>query len=80
MEFFQSTSKFSVGREMMALFKDIRAAFNRFRRFGPERASQSAEPTLVSSEEWRIWRDTDDDKTYLVYKDPDLGQRKVELT
>ena len=45
----------------------------------PKRSSQSAQPTPISGE-LRVWRDTDDDKTYLVYTDPDVGARKVEMT
>lgn len=43
------------------------------------RLSQSAEPTPDVGE-LLLWRDTDDDKTYLVYEDVDLGGRKIELT
>jgi len=43
------------------------------------RLSQSAEPTPQTGE-ILLWRDTDDDKTYLVYEDPDVGGRKIELT
>lgn len=43
------------------------------------RLSQSAEPTPEEGE-LLLWRDTDDDKTYLVYEDVDLGGRKIELT
>lgn len=42
------------------------------------RLSQSAEPTPEVGE-GLLWRDTDDDKTYFVYEDPDLGGRKIEL-
>lgn len=47
--------------------------------FLPPRVSQSAQPTpdvgaLV------VWRDPDDNKTYLVYNDTDEGVRKVEMT
>lgn len=45
----------------------------------PRRLSQSEQPTPQTGETL-IWRDTDDDKTYLVYEDPDLGTRKSELT
>lgn len=47
--------------------------------FYPRRISQSAEPT-PNDGELIIWRDTDDDKTYLIYDDEDVGTRKVELT
>lgn len=47
--------------------------------FLPPRVSQSAEPTPDSGA-LLVWRDTDDDKTYLVYNDPDVGVRKVEMT
>ncbi len=42
------------------------------------RVSQSAEPT-PNVGELILWRDTDDDKTYLVYEDIDIGGRKIEL-
>ena len=45
----------------------------------PDRTSQSTQPT-INTGELRMWRDTDDDKTYLIYNDPDVGARKVELT
>jgi hypothetical protein len=48
-------------------------------KFYPRRVSQSAQPT-PNDGEMLIWRDTDDDKTYLLYDDVDLGTRKVELT
>ena len=44
----------------------------------PRRLSQSAQPTPQTGE-LLMWRDTDDDKTYLVYEDPDVGTRKDEL-
>jgi len=47
--------------------------------FKPRRVSQSAQPTPADNE-LLVWRDTDDDKTYLVYDDPDVGTRKVEMT
>lgn len=43
------------------------------------RTSQAAQPTPDQGE-LRVWRDTDDDKTYLIYNDPDVGVRKVEIT
>ena len=46
--------------------------------FLPRRVSQADQPVPASGE-ILIWRDTDDDKTYLVYTDPDLGARTVEL-
>jgi hypothetical protein len=46
--------------------------------FIPRRLSQSAEPTPETGE-LLVWRDTDDDKTYLIYEDTDVGTRKVEL-
>jgi hypothetical protein len=45
----------------------------------PRRLSQSAQPTPASGEVL-VWRDSDDDKTYVVYNDPDEGVRKVEMT
>jgi hypothetical protein len=44
-----------------------------------KRTSASAEPTPEVGE-LRIWRDPDDNKTYLIYNDTDEGVRKVELT
>ena len=46
--------------------------------FIPRRLSQSAEPTPAVGE-LIIWRDTDDNKTYIVYNDTIEGVRKVEL-
>lgn len=43
------------------------------------RLSQSEEPTPEEGE-ILLWRDTDDDTTYLMYEDVDVGTRKVELT
>lgn len=43
------------------------------------RLSQSGQPTPDEGE-LIIWRDSDDNKTYLVYEDPDEGTRKVEMT
>ena len=45
----------------------------------PARESQAAQPTPTVGE-LLLWRDTDDDKTYLVYNDTDVGVRQVELT
>ena len=45
----------------------------------PARVSNSAEPT-PSVHELQIWRDPDDNKTYLIYNDTDEGVRKVEMT
>jgi hypothetical protein len=47
--------------------------------FKPRRVSQSAQPT-PDTNEMLVWRDTDDDKTYIVYNDTDVGVRKVEMT
>lgn len=47
--------------------------------FYPVRLSQSAQPTPDTGE-LIIWRDPDDNKTYLVYQDTVEGTRKVELT
>jgi len=46
--------------------------------FYPPRLSQSPQPTPATNE-LLVWRDTDDNKTYLVYNDTDEGVRKVEL-
>lgn len=45
----------------------------------PQRISISIPPTPQTNE-LLVWRDSDDDKTYLVINDPDVGVRKVELT
>ncbi len=42
------------------------------------RVSASAQPT-ASVNELLIWRDPDDNKTYLVINDADEGARKIEL-
>jgi hypothetical protein len=47
--------------------------------FKPRRVSQAAQPTPDAAE-LLVWRDTDDDKTYIVYNDPDVGVRSVEMT
>jgi hypothetical protein len=47
--------------------------------FKPRRLHQSLAPTPASGE-LLVWNDSDDDKTYLVYNDPDQGVRKVEMT
>jgi hypothetical protein len=47
--------------------------------FKPRRLSQSAQPTPETGE-MLVWRDSDDNKTYLLYNDSDEGARKVELT
>jgi hypothetical protein len=47
--------------------------------FMPRRVSQNAEPT-PGTDELYIWRDADDNKVYLIFKDPDEGVKKVELT
>lgn len=47
--------------------------------FHPPRVSASAQPT-PSVGELQIWRDSDDNKTYLIYNDTDEGVRKVEMT
>lgn len=44
-----------------------------------KRTSTSAQPTPEVGE-FRIWRDPDDNKTYLIYNDIDEGVRKVEMT
>lgn len=43
------------------------------------RLSQSEQPTPEEGE-ILLWRDTDDDTTYLMYEDVDVGTRKVQLT
>lgn len=54
--------------------------------FYPRRLSQAAIPasgvgaTQIDVGEYLIWRDTDDNKTYLVYNDTDVGVRSVEMT
>lgn len=46
--------------------------------YGPKRYNQSAEP-ILNDREMCIWRDTDDAKVYLIYKDEISGQKKVEM-
>jgi hypothetical protein len=48
-------------------------------KFIPPRDSQSAQPTPGTGE-LQVWRDPDDNKTYLIYNDTDEGVRKVEMT
>jgi len=48
-------------------------------KINPGRVSQSTQPT-PNTGELLIWHDTDDNKTYLVYNDPSVGVRKVEMT
>ena len=54
--------------------------------FYPRRITQSAEPangtgaTQIDVGELSVWRDPDDNKTYLMYNDTDEGVRKVEMT
>jgi len=45
----------------------------------PRRISQSSQPTPAVGE-LILWRDTDDDRTYLLYNDVDVGIRSIELT
>jgi hypothetical protein len=47
--------------------------------FYPRRISQSAQPT-ISDGEMVVWRDSDDDKVYIIYDDVNAGPKKVELT
>lgn len=53
-------------------------AFTNGAYFKPRRVSQSAIPT-PDANELMIWRDSDDNKTYLVYNDTDEGVRSVEM-
>lgn len=46
---------------------------------GIKRYNQSTEPSL-SDTEMCIWRDSDDGKIYLLYKDETSGQKKTEMT
>jgi len=48
-------------------------------RFFPARTSASGQPTPAVGE-LRVWRDPDDNKTYLIYNDTDEGVRKSEMT
>jgi hypothetical protein len=45
----------------------------------PYRFSATGAPSAVSGE-LALWRDSDDHKVYVIYNDPDEGQKKVELT
>jgi len=47
--------------------------------FKPRRTSVSAQPT-PTADTLEVWRDPDDNKTYLIYNDTDEGVRKAELT
>ncbi len=53
--------------------------------FYPRRISQSAQPTSgtsasqIDTGEMIVWRDPDDNKTYLVFNDTDEGVRKSEM-
>ena len=47
--------------------------------FYPPRISQNDQPSL-SDGAMVIWHDADGGKVYLLYDDPDLGAKKVELT
>ena len=53
--------------------------FKNFPIKGIKRYNQSAEPNLTNTY-ISFWRDTDDGKVYLIYKDATSGQKKVELT
>jgi len=65
---------------------DGNLSFNGAAGFYPRRISQSAEPvngtgaTQIDVDELLVWRDPDDNKTYLVYNDTDEGVRKAEMT
>lgn len=48
--------------------------------FEPRRITQAAEPTLTNDGEMAIWHDSDLTGVFLIYKDPDEGQVKVQLT
>ena len=41
---------------------------------------QSAEPTLDLYEKYAFWKDTDDNKVYIIYRRGASDQVKVELT
>ena len=40
---------------------------------------QSAEPTLAATERYAFWRDTDNNKVYIIYRRGVADQVKVEL-
>jgi len=48
-------------------------------RLKPPRVRQSAQPTPDEGI-MTVWSDSDDDKVYIVYNDPDAGVVKTELT
>ena len=56
--------------------RDLKNIFEYLKLF-PRQIETSAEPTL-SADEWLFWRDTDDDKMYLIWKKGG-NQKKVEL-
>ena len=78
-------------RAINEIYSSVRAAFKRIQlslesvmnletnAFKLTRVSQADEPTLESGQ-LMIWRDSDDGKIYLVFNDPDSGQKKVEMT
>ena len=45
-----------------------------------KRYRQSAEPSLSTNGDMAIWSDSDDDAVYLLYKDADAGQLKIQFT
>lgn len=80
----------SVDRDLEQLFQKFQTLMetNKLKSsyFYIRRLSQSAQPTAgtgvgqIDTGELLLWRDPDDNKTYLVYNDTNEGVRKIELT
>ncbi len=74
-----ANSKINILQDLeMAAGKDL-DCYTNAAYFKPRRVSQSAIPT-PDANELMVWRDSDDNKTYLVYNDTDEGVRSVEMT
>jgi len=70
----QTDSKINLGTASNRI-NDIRMGGE----FHITRESASAQPTPAVGE-LKVWRDPDDNKTYLIYNDTNEGVRKVEMT
>lgn len=75
-DFLQSYDRLLRKLQILKTFRVLEATAT----FIPPREAASTEPTLTSDGELKVWRDTDDGKVYLLYKDADSGQKKIELT
>jgi len=74
---FIGTEKALMEGYIRALDSDVMNIMQYLSRF-PRQIEASTEPTL-SADEWILWRDTDDDKMYIIWK-KNSNQKKVELT